>query len=87
MSVHRRQHRLHTTQRCYQLLALVCHVELADENKALIALLGGVELVLSALRKHASLAGVQESGLATLSNLAMNGAWWIWWLRGGYGGC
>jgi len=46
-----------------------------DKNKALIASLGGVELVLSALRNHSSHMDVQVSGLAALHNLAMHGSW------------
>mgnify|MGYP000150033237 CR=1 FL=1 len=46
----------------------------------LIASLGGVELVLSALRNHTSHVGVQEMGFSALQNLAMNGWLWAWWL-------
>ena len=40
----------------------------------LISSLGGVELVVSALGNHSSHVGVQESGLAALRNLAVNGS-------------
>jgi len=45
-----------------------------DENEVLISSLGGVELVVSALGNHSSHVGVQESGLAALRNLAVNGS-------------
>jgi len=45
---------------------------MTDENKVLIASLGGVELVLSALRTHSSHAGIQASGWAALAELALN---------------
>ena len=45
---------------------------MTDENKVLIVSLGGVELVLSALRTHSSHAGIQASGLAALAELALN---------------
>jgi len=48
-----------------------------DENKvSSIASLGGVELVLSALRNHSSHAGIQASGLAALRNLTVNNGSW-----------
>ena len=50
-----------------------------DEDKMLIASLGGVKLVLSALKEHSSDVGVQESGLLVLESLAMNGLWGAWW--------
>ena len=50
---------------------------MAGENKVLIASLGGVELVLSALRNHSSHASVQASGLRGLTNLAVNGSLWV----------
>ena len=57
---------------------------MAGENKVLIASLGGVELVLSALGNHSSHVGIQERGLLALVNLArngslrvaLNGSWW-----------
>jgi len=50
---------------------------MTDENEVLIASLGGVELVLSALRNHSSHASVQASGLRALTNLAVNGSLWV----------
>jgi len=47
---------------------------MTGENNVLLPSLGGVELVLSALEKHSSHAGVQEVGLAALHNLAVNGS-------------
>ena len=54
-----------------------------DENKALIASLGGVEMVLLALRNHASHVGIQKSGLYALGNLAKNGVCACVWGGGG----
>ena len=45
---------------------------MTDENRVLIAPLGGVELILSALGNHASAVGVQEAGIDTLCLLAVN---------------
>jgi len=50
-----------------------CVSTMTDENKVLIASLGGVELVLSALGKHSSHARVQQMGFGALRNLAVNG--------------
>ena len=53
---------------------------MTDENKVLIASLGGVELVLSALGNHSSHVGIQERGLDALGNLAANGSLRVWGL-------
>jgi len=47
---------------------------MAGKNKALIASLAGVELVLSALGNHSSHVGIQDHGLRALANLAVNGS-------------
>ena len=51
----------------------------SDENKVLIASLGGVESVLSALRNHSADVHVQYFGLCTLCKLALNGSLLGWW--------
>jgi len=46
----------------------------AGENNALIPSLGGVELVLSALRTHSSHTGIQAMGICALGNMAITGS-------------
>jgi len=53
---------------------------MAGENEKLLASLGGVELVLSALGNHSSHAGVQIMGLSTLQALAVSGSLRVWLL-------
>ena len=57
------------------------------ENKVLIATLGGVELVLSAMRHHPSHTSIQESGLGALGSLSVNGSCVCVcvWVGGGWG--
>jgi len=55
---------------CDHLMSTTC---LTDKNRVLIASMGGVELVLSALRNHSSHASIQASGLVALQNVAEGG--------------
>ena len=74
----RRQDQLHTTQQCYQRLVLVCKLHMTDESKELIASLGGVETVLSAMDTHPWREDIQVFGLLALRILAPNGSWgWL----------
>ena len=44
-----------------------------DENSMEIASLGGIELILTAMKEHKSSAGVQKQGCGALRTLALNG--------------
>ena len=43
-----------------------------DDNKVIIASLGGVEVILTAMRKHKEHADLQEYASGALFNLAIN---------------